>query len=172
MEDSGRAANASKQLLPDDIRVALLEYRADLLQLRDGLGITHWKSTLPCCICKTLKRNIYKSRLGSPRTAVDYDRCRLAQTIVLDLNQAQWNLIWTFLAFSKKWRGVSIKRPEDATTNTKWKALAFYGLRHGDTLLRGGSIIDPVEAQPTFSPLANVHFYRHNNTLPLQLVSP
>lgn len=49
-----------------------------------------------------------------------------------------------------------------------------YGLKHGDTLLVGGSVVDPCNSNLDFGAkgVAEVHFFRADRTAPLQMVTP
>ena len=172
--DGRRAAMGGQQLLPGDLRLALLEYRADLLQMRDGLGIAHWKSAQPCAFCKVPLKHVYKLRPFEQRTEADYDHCRVQNTIVVRISGAQWQLIEGFLAFSHKWRGRSIRRPANVAGNIRWRAVLLCGLKHGDTLQCAGDITDAHAAsqQLHFAPFATVFFYRATKQLVLPFLSP
>ena len=75
--DSERCARAGKASL-DGIRLLLIEYRADLLQLVDGLGLPSYRHTGSrcCCLCdgEGLKSLLNLRKRHALRTQDDYDQ--------------------------------------------------------------------------------------------------
>ena len=151
----GQRLAVAGQLLMDGIRAILLEYRADLLQLVDGLGLPHYsRAEHPCLVCWCTRAKLYD--VSHPeewvqRTQEEFTAAALSSTIRLVFSEQQFRVRSMFLRCSRALRGCAIARPRACGTNPDWARIRAWNLQHGDVLLRGGAVIDPFGPEVRFS---------------------
>lgn len=170
--DVARSARAGLPLFEPGIRGALVEYRGDLLQFVEGVGIQSYANKhAPCYCCKATKAQLHEAHEFDPRTPLEYEMAAFHCTKELTVTPPEWDTIRTHLGRSQIWRGTAILRPRPVTEG--WAEILRLGLRHGDLLLRSKDTPDPFSAptQSTESPLV-LKFWRRNKRGPVQFVSP
>ena len=170
LPSDGQRLALAGQLLMDGVRGVLLEYRADLLQLVEGLGLPHYsRAEHPCMLCWCTRDQLYDVTAADAwqwRTKEEYTAALLSSTHRHAFNEQQFRVVALFLRCSRKLRGCAIVRPVAAATNRDWALVVAWGLQPGDILLRGGIVLDPFGPQVQFDAVDQwVAFWRPHDDL-------
>ncbi len=172
--DAARAARAGSPLFEPGVRGALVEYRGDLLQFVEGVGVQSYANKhAPCYICKATKAQLHVDvPWDDHRTAAEYEIAIYQSIKEFRVTPSQWDILRRYLHHSKAWRGTAVIRPQPMTA--EWTEHIFpLGIRHGDLLMANTDVPDP-HAAPTLTtdhPLM-LQFWRRNKRGPVQFLSP
>jgi hypothetical protein len=175
--DGERAARGGQLLLDGNV-AALLEYRADLLQIVDGLGVAHYSGKCAACfICKATRQQLYnlearRAGLWEPRTEQEYEESLMSQMHRVIINRTQLELLRPFLKTNPKRRGCAIHRSRNA--GPAWAKVRAMGIQHGDVVLHGASVKDPYSLDVAFDEagFATVCFFRGRKDQPVRFRTP
>ena len=157
--DSVRRAKANNYIA-GGLLGALFEYRGDLKQFAEGLGLPHYHAkTCSCIYCKCTKAdaNSDPDYGQQERTHDEYVQACFQQKVRVAVTPQQVQQLKRVLRPSKTHLGVAIGRG-------KCPALAELGLRIGDRLLPDGDLVrgwtggDIAVMQPA-NRLAVLHFF-------------
>ena len=113
---------------------ALFEYRGDLKQFAEGLGLPHYATeNMPCFFCKCNKHDSNRRFDHELRTHQDYLQAAFQQRRLVAVPPDKIQALQQSLLSSKKRLGVAIRRQSPI--------VAQLGLQVGDRLLAGGDLI-------------------------------